>query len=187
MKLQLRTKLLIGFIAVALIGSAIGAVGIVGINSITDADTVLYSRITVPLAQLIKVTETFQRVRINLRDLNDATTPADRKIYSDTIHQLQAEGAEAAAGFEKTILTDAGRKLYTDYVASSVDYAKDLQNVEDLLAAGKSADAAALIHRFQTGGLSATALPLFLKNWLIPHMQQVDRRYAAYLLSRGLH
>jgi len=47
---KLRTKLLAGFILVAVMAVAIGYIGIKKIHEIDDADTRLYEKMTVPLA-----------------------------------------------------------------------------------------------------------------------------------------
>ncbi|MFN7958175.1 MAG: bacteriohemerythrin [Holophagaceae bacterium] len=47
--------------------------------------------------------------------------------------------------------------------------------------------ATALLQKVQSGSLSALAIPEFLKAWLVPHLQTVDRKYAACLRRNGLH
>ncbi len=43
-----------------------------------------------------------------------------------------------------------------------------------------------LFQKFQKGGISALAIPNFLKAWLIPHMKVTDRKYTACLRRSGL-
>ncbi len=43
-----------------------------------------------------------------------------------------------------------------------------------------------LLQKVQNGGISALAIPNFLKSWLIPHMQIMDRKYAAAMRRHGL-
>ena len=43
-----------------------------------------------------------------------------------------------------------------------------------------------LLRQFLSGSLSAMALPNFLKNWLIPHIQGSDRKYAGTLRRHGV-
>ena len=38
-----------------------------------------------------------------------------------------------------------------------------------------------MTRQFKAGSLSALSLPTFLRNWLIPHVQGSDRKYAAVL------
>jgi hemerythrin-like metal-binding protein len=47
-------------------------------------------------------------------------------------------------------------------------------------------EAAALFQKVQSGNLSATAIPEFLKAWLITHMQTTDRKYAASMRRHGV-
>ena len=43
-----------------------------------------------------------------------------------------------------------------------------------------------LFQKFRIGGISALAIPNFIKAWLIPHMKGTDRKYAACLRRSGL-
>ena len=45
--------------------------------------------------------------------------------------------------------------------------------------------AADLIRQFKAGTISGTAFPTFLKNWLVSHMKDTDRKYAACLRRHG--
>ncbi len=39
---------------------------------------------------------------------------------------------------------------------------------------------------FRNGAIGALVMPNFLKAWLIPHMQIMDRKYAAFLRRHGV-
>ena len=66
--LKIGTKLISGFITVALIAGVIGFIGIKKIHQINEADIKLYEKITVPLSDMGDMAVKYQRVRINLRD-----------------------------------------------------------------------------------------------------------------------
>lgn len=74
--LTLKSKLLAGFILVAIIAAAIGGVGIYYINKIEQADTKLYEKVTMPLGDMAEISIAFQRQRVNSRDLINATALA---------------------------------------------------------------------------------------------------------------
>jgi len=57
--LKVSTKLLSGFILVALIAGVIGFIGIKKIHQIDDADTKLYEKITIPLADMGEISIAF--------------------------------------------------------------------------------------------------------------------------------
>jgi len=48
------------------------------------------------------------------------------------------------------------------------------------------AQAEHMLHQYTLGAVSATTFPHFLRDWLIPHMQDYDRKYSAALRRRGL-
>ncbi len=115
--LRMRTKLLAGFILVALITGVVGYIGIKEIEVINDADTKLYEKITVPLGEMAEVSIAFQRMRVNARDIITASTLEDRQNKAGRIKELRAAVDENAASFEKTILTDEGHKLFDEFKA----------------------------------------------------------------------
>ena len=43
-----------------------------------------------------------------------------------------------------------------------------------------------LVKSYQAGSVSVLALPVLLKNWLIPHIQTMDRAYAITLKRQGV-
>ena len=108
--LKLSVKLLSAFIIVAIIAGVIGLIGIKEINVIEDADVKLYEKITVPIGQLQDVSTFFQRIRVKTRDLIIAENKADETKAINTIKALRVNIDKAATEFEKTILTDEGRK-----------------------------------------------------------------------------
>ena len=59
-------KLIGGFVIVALIAGIIGFIGIAKIRAIGAADTMLYEKITVPTAQLLKISTSFQMMRVEV-------------------------------------------------------------------------------------------------------------------------
>ena len=75
--LKTGVKLIGGFLAVVVITIIVGVVGITQLRAIDAADTWLYENMTVPLGELVDITTTYQRMRVNLRDLLLAETAAD--------------------------------------------------------------------------------------------------------------
>jgi methyl-accepting chemotaxis protein len=106
-------KLVIDFIIVALLGAVVGVVGIFSMRKIDAADTFLYENMTVPISNLLTITEAFQRVRVNVRDLLDAKNLADIKKFEETINGLSAKIVAASAEYQKQIVNEAGRRYST--------------------------------------------------------------------------
>ncbi len=143
--MTLKGKLLAGFIMVAVIAAVIGAVGIYNIQKIETADTKLYEKITVPIGELSDISTAFQRVRINLRQLAEETNAQERQKDLETIKKLRQEISEKSEKFEKTILTDEGRKLFAEFKATREVYGKIIEHASSLALAGRNAEATALL------------------------------------------
>jgi len=144
--LKVGVKLVVGFVAVAIIAAVVGAIGIVKINQINNANTVLYEKMTVPLGDLGAISVDFQRVRINLRDAIEATDPVQRQKYAETIVKLRQDMTEHADKVEKTILTEEGRKAFKEFKEARNVYGGYIDKILELDNAGKDAEAKALLH-----------------------------------------
>ncbi|BCG46497.1 Methyl-accepting chemotaxis sensor/transducer protein [Citrifermentans bremense] len=143
--LKLGAKLMTGFAAVALIAAVIGFIGITKLRSIEEADTKLYQKITIPISQLQDISTSFQRIRINIRDMVAATDAAERKSYGDRIVQLREVINKNTAEFEKTIMTEDGRKLFAEFKRASSAYAPFLDEMAQLARANRTQEAHALM------------------------------------------
>ncbi|HIJ91307.1 MAG: MCP four helix bundle domain-containing protein [Desulfobulbaceae bacterium] len=142
--MKIGTKLTSSFILVAIIALIIGVIGVKGINAVDEADTVLYEKMTVPLSLLGDIGITFQRVRINVRELAEADAAAERQTAMDNIKELRQHIEASAETFEKTIISDEARKLFQTFVETRKVYGKYIDQVVALVQAGKYAEAQAL-------------------------------------------
>jgi len=143
--MTLKGKLLTGFIVVAIIGAVIGGVGIFNIKKIDAAATKMYEKIAVPLSELSDISTNFQRIRINLRELAEDTNAQERQKNLETINKLRKETGEISEKFEKTILTDDGRKMFADFKETRVAYGKVIDRTISLASANKNAEAVSLL------------------------------------------
>ena len=143
--MQLRTKLLSGFLLVSMLTLLVGLFGVQKLHEIEAADLKLYTRITVPLADIGDIAVKFQRIRINLRDLVSAKNEEERTKYVETIKQLREQIAELMNRFEKTLLTEAGRKEFLALTEARKAYVDIQDKVIALDAAGKDSEAQALL------------------------------------------
>ena len=77
--LRIVAKLMIGFLLVACTTAAVGYIGITNVKEIERMDSVLYNNMTVPITQVADIAVTYQRIRVNSRDVLLATTPQERQ------------------------------------------------------------------------------------------------------------
>ncbi|MBF0476955.1 MAG: MCP four helix bundle domain-containing protein, partial [Deltaproteobacteria bacterium] len=110
--LKIRTKLLSGFVLVALIAGVIGYVGISSIHQLDEADKLMYARNTAPLVDIYKAAINFQQIRVNIRDLVISKTADQMKDYIARIKDVNKSADENLAKFEKTIKAEDVRKEY---------------------------------------------------------------------------
>ena len=112
-------KLISSFLIIAVLTAIVGVLGIVYIDQIDAADTRLYQNQTVPIGQLQEMSVSFQRIRVNLRDILLAKTPEETQKYADTIKELTTDIDKVEAEYKALILTKEMQTLFDKYTASS--------------------------------------------------------------------
>ena len=143
--MTLKGKLLVGFITVAIIAGIIGGYGIYNIRLLDAAGARMYEKVTVPLGQMADISVAFQRIRVNSRDFTSATTPDKQEHFAGRIKELRGTIDKQADLYEKTILTDEGRKLFEEFKKTRAAYGVQLDKVMTLAKEGKGGEAAALM------------------------------------------
>jgi methyl-accepting chemotaxis protein len=139
--LKISVKLLSAFIIVAIIAGLIGTIGVIELRKIDEADTKLYEKITIPLSDLGDISTAFQRQRVNSRDILDATTLDEKQKFANRIKELREGNNKSVEAFEKTILTDEGRKIFEDYKKNRAAYGAELDKVIALALQNKVVEA----------------------------------------------
>jgi methyl-accepting chemotaxis protein len=145
LNLKVGTKLVTGFVLVALVALAIGTLGISKIRQIDAEDTKLYEKVTVPLGDLANIAVLFQRTRINVRDAVESRDPAERQAFVATIGQLRQQITERSDRFEKTIISDGARATFKEFKQARVSYTQLSDQVLQLNEANRNAEAIALL------------------------------------------
>ena len=102
-KIKIRTKLLTGFVTVALISAIIGLAGISQLKKIDEADTALFETVTMPLGYATEIASYFQRIRVNIRELVFSSDTEQQKQFLTRIAELEALWNEALTKYEATL------------------------------------------------------------------------------------
>ncbi len=139
--LKISVKLLSAFIIVALIAGVIGYEGVTKIKEIDDADTRLYEKMTVPLGELGDIGVAFQRIRCNMLEMQFTETGEEMKKLETRTAEHEKEVAELFPKFEKTILTDEGRKLFKELQDNYKKFEELGKKYDALVIGGKKAEA----------------------------------------------
>lgn len=143
--IKIGTKLLTSYILLALIAGVVGVFGIMKIKEIDDADNMLYQKMTVPLTQIAEMEVSYQRIRINARDYIYAENLENRKFFNKTMHDLSEKFIEVANEYEKTLLTDEGRKIHNEMEDAFTHYTSFFPQAEKLVEAGLTDEAVVLM------------------------------------------
>ena len=144
--LTIRTKLLLGFLLVAAIAAIVGFVGISNIRTLEKEDTRLYETMTAPLADLMDMETSFQRMRVNLREVILLDDSQDFEKYSEKFNGHSSQFDSSAAIFAKTILTDHVREQLSQALSAKKDYENEAKKIMSLAMSGKKAEAIAHLH-----------------------------------------
>ncbi len=143
--LKLSTKLLSGFILVALFAGTVGLVGTIKIKQVDDADTALYEQNAKPLGNLAQFAVAFQRTRVNARDVIYAETAEERTRYTTRIDVLSKLMQDALAQYEKGDMSAEDKKLTADIKSDWAAYQPVVKKIAALAAAGKQDEAVKLM------------------------------------------
>jgi len=138
-------KLILGFVIVAIIAGVIGIVGVTNIKKVDDADTYLYEQMTVPLGEMVMITESFQRMRGNVKDVI-LSIGDNTKIdgYHEDIKARNVTFDENLNSFKSTLITDEAKDLVDDLIENKAAYDDLVEDIIELSKEGKRDEALAI-------------------------------------------
>lgn len=143
--MKISLKLITGFIIVAVIAGIIGVVGIININNINNNDTALYGKMTVPISQLSRISELYQRTRVSIRDIIVLPNVEDKNKEADNLKSMNAEIQRLTDQFDKLTLTEKERSLFNVYKTALNNYLPYSDRIVGLVLAKNEAGAAELL------------------------------------------
>ena len=140
MKLGIGKKLVIGFISVSIIAGIVGAIGTWQINKLSQADTFMYEKCTVPLVQMAVILESFQQIRITLYRITLLTTKEEVSAAEGKLAEYKRIISENSALFQKTIITEEGRKISAEFDERMNAYYAEADKIMEKAREGKDKD-----------------------------------------------
>ncbi|MDD3197841.1 MAG: methyl-accepting chemotaxis protein [Eubacteriales bacterium] len=109
--LKVGTKLISAFVVVAFIAGIVGGVGVIGINQIQRLDQEMYETMTVPLGEMVVITESFQMVRGSVKSIVLAETEEEIDGYIEQINKSAEEYRTTLDSYYTKLFSDAGREM----------------------------------------------------------------------------
>ncbi|MEA4898158.1 MAG: methyl-accepting chemotaxis protein [Eubacteriales bacterium] len=138
--MKVSKKLALGFSLVMLIAVAVGAVGIVSLDTMVRNGTQMYEHMTVPIAQLAEVASSFQRICLNLRSAILMNSPTYLTQWQEEMAQSRQVIDEQAEAFSQLIRLEKeqqaydafieARRVFTDYEDQIMAMAWEKRNVD---------------------------------------------------------
>ncbi|MEG6521757.1 methyl-accepting chemotaxis protein [Desulfotomaculum sp. 1211_IL3151] len=144
--LSIKTKLLSGFMLVAIIAGAVGFIGIKKIQEIDARDTLLYEKMTVPISHLSNIATAFQRIRVNTRDIIIAQETKEIQNYQDEITRLREEIDKEGEAFKKLIVSQEMMAAYEEFIRDRNNYSVQLGKLYELAKENKDEEAFTLLN-----------------------------------------
>lgn len=179
--MSIKFKLIAGFITVAMIAALIGLISMTNLNAMARSAEHMYMNQTMPLGQLVYITENFQRQRINIRDLVQAQSDTDVRAIEATLTQLDQQVERAYAAYQSTLLPGRGQDLFNLALAARSEFRASFQQQMDLARAGRNQDAIDLIDG--QGRVAALAYQAALNDLVSFKMDNAEAEYQQALAT----
>jgi len=135
--MKMRTKLIGGFLLVALIAVVIGLTGIRNLSRIAAADQYLYKNNTAQLPVLSHLELNFQKLRVALRDDLEARTPGDSQDYEVQIQDIDGDIDEVISGYDVSTMAPEAKKMWEDFLGARKEYNEYMKKIMAAKKAGK--------------------------------------------------
>jgi len=130
--IKIRTKLIAGFIFIALLSVVVGIVGITNIRTIDKADTYMYENVVKSLSYTNVIASDFQRLRVNAREiiLSDNQQEADK--YFTKVEEISTEIDDYLTLYETIISDDTNQKNFDNVVKAKKVYLSYYEKLKEI-------------------------------------------------------
>jgi methyl-accepting chemotaxis protein len=143
--LKIGNKLFAGFAIVTVIALFIGYTGISRIGTLGENDAKLYDKVTLPITNMLTVTESYQKIRSYLRDLILTKNTKENASIVSEIDKENSKIDKALDQFEKSILTQAGKDEFSELQKKLSVYREKIKYVINLGSQNKNDEAYAVL------------------------------------------
>ncbi|TWH49459.1 methyl-accepting chemotaxis protein [Sporomusa sp. KB1] len=127
--LNIAKKLLFSFVFVSMIAGAVGVFGIHNLYSITAEDKKLYDLYTVPLGDLLDITENYYIMQNESRNIVLASDPGTRGRAKGKVREELQELKKSMQNYEKTVHTDEGRNTFAALRTGVTEYEAFIEKI----------------------------------------------------------
>jgi methyl-accepting chemotaxis protein len=136
--MKILNRLLVGFLAVSLVGALIGIVGMVYAVGFAKAAEAEYQKSTLGLVYLLEMQNSFSKIRVDIIQYFHAKDANEAASYVDAIQGDEAHFQSSAKKYPPTIFDKTGIENFKKLSAFFSDYVQELNELFQLHAAGDS-------------------------------------------------
>ena len=141
MKLKLSTKLIGGFVTVAVITVIVGIIGWYYTHDVAENADTIYENMVIPLNNMSEIGIAFNRVRINMRDMIRENDEKKIEEFEKKINEITDIIEKNSDIFEKKILSEEMKKMFEHFKETREVFRKDLVEMIKLAKANKDLEA----------------------------------------------
>ncbi|WP_040949871.1 methyl-accepting chemotaxis protein [Gorillibacterium massiliense] len=135
--MKIATKLLTGYITVALIAGFVGVYGIISLHTMEKNDSKLYNENVIGLVHTGSIVSHFANIRIAIRDLIINYDSGDRTQYVQDLKDRFADLNSGLDKYGKTIYVEEDRNNFNEANSLVDQYEAMAAQIETLAASGK--------------------------------------------------
>lgn len=157
LNMKIGTKLITGFLLVAILSAAMGVYTLINIKALDDSDTELYENMLIPNQLMADINEAFQRQRVEVREALLVTEAAEVEVQLQKIQDRRMEIDALVPQFEEIILSDEMYQLFDEFKATKDAYRPLLDKVITLIEAGDKEGAIVLLADDGEAGITSRA------------------------------
>ncbi|SHI07520.1 methyl-accepting chemotaxis protein [Sporobacter termitidis DSM 10068] len=144
--LKISTKLLTGFLIVAVIAGAVGAIGLANIQSLTKSDALLYSDNTMGLHSIAKLEIYFERIRYDAIKFLSSSNTHTRNTCITEIEGYFTQSEDFMRRYDGTVTEQADREQFDTLKQQFADYKAAMDKALEYMKISKDEDAKAVIY-----------------------------------------
>ncbi|OQA80520.1 MAG: Methyl-accepting chemotaxis protein III [bacterium ADurb.Bin243] len=156
--ITIKSKIFGLIIFAAIVVGVVGYIGIKNLHTIDAADTMLYEKMTVPIAQMADAATFYQRIRVNIRDTILASEEKDIKAKADRIAELEKMMDDVLKEYEKGIISAEMKALFDQFKNNYKEYNDSVvSQVVELARQNKDSEAVAIMNSPEGSRLAAAS------------------------------
>ncbi|WP_312637056.1 HAMP domain-containing methyl-accepting chemotaxis protein [Oscillibacter sp.] len=125
--MKISTKLVAGFLAIALIAGAVGIVGLMNINALAKSGRLLYEKNTMAILYSGDANTSYQRIRYNVAEMLLMQADSLRDNYVKECEALLTTIEDDMSNYEAGITEDADQELFFALKSDWVDFKTYMQ------------------------------------------------------------